>query len=54
LILWIDSSINNGTCELLKIGGHELAIYGNPLPELLQYAKASGIEIKIFSFLQGL
>jgi len=31
-----------------------LAIYGNPLPELLQYAKASGIEIKIFSFLQGL
>ena len=50
----IKQSINNWTRELLKIGGHELARYGNPSPELLQYAKASGIEIKIFSFLQGL
>jgi len=31
-----------------------LAIYGNPSSELLQYAKASGIEIEIFTFLQGL
>ena len=30
-----------------------LAIYGSPSPELLQYAKASGIEIKVFRFLQG-
>ena len=31
-----------------------LIIYGDPSPELLQYAKASGIEIKIFTYLQGL
>ena len=31
-----------------------LVIYGDPSPELLQYAKASGIEMKIFTFLQGL
>ena len=31
-----------------------LVIYGDPSAELLQYIKASGIEIKIFTFLQGL
>ena len=29
-------------------------IYGDPSPELLEYAKASGIDIKIFRYLQGL
>ena len=31
-----------------------LVIYGDPSPELLEYAKASGIDIKIFRYLQGL
>jgi len=31
-----------------------LVIYGDPSPELLEYAKASGIDIKIFTYLQGL
>jgi quinol monooxygenase YgiN len=33
---------------------NSLVIYGNPSPELLEYAKASGIDIKIFTYLQGL
>jgi hypothetical protein len=31
-----------------------LAIYVDPSPELLEYAKASGIDIKIFTYLQAL
>lgn len=50
------SNIREALLALFKKFGSpsSLAIYGNPSPELLQYAKASGIEIKIFSFLQGL
>ena len=33
---------------------HSLIIYGNPPPELLENAKASGMDVKIFSFLEGL
>ena len=33
---------------------NSLVIYGDPSPELLEYAKASGINIKIFRYLQGL
>jgi quinol monooxygenase YgiN len=33
---------------------HTVDIYGEPSPELLENAKARGIEVKIFSFLQGL
>ena len=33
---------------------NSLVIYGDPSPELLEYAKASGIDIKIFTYLQGL
>jgi quinol monooxygenase YgiN len=33
---------------------HSLVIYGDPSRELLEYVKASGIEIKIFTLLQGL
>jgi hypothetical protein len=33
---------------------HSVVIYGDPSPELLENAKASGLDIKIFSFLQGL
>ena len=31
-----------------------LVIYGDPSPELLEYAKTSGIDIEIFTYLQGL
>ena len=38
-----------------KFGGpSSLTIYGDPSPELLQYVKVSGLEIKIFTLLQGL
>jgi quinol monooxygenase YgiN len=33
---------------------NSLVIYGNPSPELLEYAKASGMDIKIFTYLHGL
>jgi hypothetical protein len=33
---------------------NSLVIYGDPSPELLEYTKASGIDIKIFTYLQGL
>ena len=33
---------------------NSFVIYGDPSPELLEYAKASGIDIKIFTYLQGL
>jgi hypothetical protein len=33
---------------------NSLVIYGDPSPELLEYAKASRIDIKIFTYLQGL
>jgi quinol monooxygenase YgiN len=33
---------------------NSLVIYGDPSPELLKYAKASGIDIKIFTYLRGL
>ena len=33
---------------------HSVVIYGEPSPELLENAKARGIDVKIFSFLQGL
>jgi len=33
---------------------NSLAIYVDPSPELLEYAKASGIDIKIFTYLQAL
>jgi len=29
---------------------HSALIYGDPSPELLEQAKASGLDIKIFSF----
>ena len=33
---------------------HSVDIYGEPSPELLENAKARGIDVKIFSFLKGL
>jgi quinol monooxygenase YgiN len=33
---------------------HSVVIYGDPSPELLENAKASGLDIQTFSFLQGL
>jgi ABC-type sugar transport system substrate-binding protein len=33
---------------------HSVVIYSDPSSELLENAKASGLDIKIFSFLQGL
>ena len=33
---------------------NSLVIYGDPSPELLEYAKASGIDIKIFRYLQDI
>ena len=33
---------------------HSVVIYGNRSPELLENAKASGLDLQIFSFMQGL
>jgi quinol monooxygenase YgiN len=33
---------------------HSLTIYGDPSPELIESVKASEMDVKIFSFLQGL
>lgn len=33
---------------------HSVVIYGNPSPELLENAKARKIDVKVFSFLEGL
>jgi len=33
---------------------HSVVIYGNPSPALLENAKAKGLEITVFSYLQGL
>jgi len=33
---------------------HSVIIYGDPSPELLENAKARRIDVKVFSFLQGL
>ena len=33
---------------------HSVVIYGDPSPELLKNAKAGGVEVKIFTLLQGL
>jgi quinol monooxygenase YgiN len=33
---------------------NSLVIYGDPSPELLEYVKATRIDIKIFTYLQGL
>ena len=33
---------------------YSLTIYGNPSPKLLENVKASKMDVKIFSFLQGL
>ena len=55
-ILRHQSNIREPLQELFKKFGSpsSLVIYGDPSTELLQYAKASGIEIKIFTLLQGL
>jgi quinol monooxygenase YgiN len=37
-----------------KFAPYSVTIYGNPSPELLENAKSSGLNITIFSFLQGL
>jgi quinol monooxygenase YgiN len=33
---------------------HSVVIYGDPSPELLENVKSRGIDVKIFSFFQGL
>lgn len=33
---------------------YSVVIYGDPSPELLENVKAGGMDVKIFSFLQGL
>jgi len=33
---------------------YSLSIYGDPSPELLENAKAAGMDVKIFSLLKGL
>ena len=33
---------------------HSVVLYGDPSPELIQTAKMRGVEVKIYSFLQGL
>jgi hypothetical protein len=33
---------------------HSGVIYGDPSPQLVENAKSRGIDVKIFSFLQGL
>ena len=33
---------------------HPLVIYGDPSPELLENARAGGMDVKIFTLLQGL
>ena len=33
---------------------HSIVLYGDPSPELIQTAKTRGVEVKIYSFLQGL
>jgi len=55
-VLRHQSNIGEPLLALFKKFGSpsSLAIYGNPSPGLLQYAKASGIEIKTFTLLQGL
>jgi quinol monooxygenase YgiN len=55
-VLRHQSNVREPLLALFKKFGSpsSLAIYGNPSPELLQYVKASGIKIKIFTFLQGL
>ena len=55
-VLRHQSNIRGPLLALFKKFGSptSLVIYGNPSPELLQYAKASGIEIMIFTLLQGL
>ena len=54
-VLRHQSNVREPLLALFKKFGSpsSLAIYGNPSPELLQYVKASGIKIKIFTFLQG-
>ena len=37
-----------------KFGLPSVIIYGDPSPELLKNAKAGGVEVKIFTLLQGL
>ena len=55
-VLKHQSNIREPLLALFKKFGSpsSLAIYGDPSTELVQYAKASGIEVKIFTFLQGL
>jgi hypothetical protein len=33
---------------------YSVVIYGDPSPELIENAKAGGMDVKIFSLLQGL
>ncbi|MFZ0512882.1 MAG: hypothetical protein WAM14_14840, partial [Candidatus Nitrosopolaris sp.] len=33
---------------------HSVILYGNPSPELIQTAKTIGVEVRTYSFLQGL
>jgi len=50
----------NHLSELQKIifnkfgAPYSVTIYGNPTPELLEHAKAGGMDVKVFSLLQGL
>ena len=55
-VLRHQSNVREPLLALFKKFGSpsSLAIYGNPSPELLQYVKASGIKIKVLTFLQGL
>lgn len=55
-VLKHQSNIREPLGALFKKFGlpNSLVIYGDPSPELLKYAKASGIDIKIFTYLQGL
>lgn len=55
-VLTHQSNIREPLHALFKKFGSSssVAIYGDPSPELLEYTKASGIDIKRFTFLQGL
>jgi quinol monooxygenase YgiN len=37
-----------------KFAPYSVTLYGNPSAELLENAKASGIDVKIYSYLEGL
>ena len=55
-VLTHQSNIREPLHALFKKFGSpsSVAIYGDPSPELLEHTKASGIDIKRFTFLQGL